>query len=105
MRNSEAFERHEKAVIALAEAWGNEDDPGRAKRIRQVLGRAREEHFQMLVAHLKQNTTTYQVITPRFRAAKADLVWTRKKAEEFKLAADRIASLIGWATKFIPLVA
>lgn len=105
MNNSEAFDRHEKAVGALAEAWGREDNPGRAKRIRQTLGRVREEHLRMLVKELKHNTARYNVITPQFRAAKADLVWTRNKAAEFKLAADRVASLIDWATRFIPLVA
>ena len=88
----------------LNEAASKEDNLYRYKKLRLTQRKLRDEIHEIVISKLQQSSTKYKARNERFKTAKSDLEWVRKKADSFRISAAKLSKLVGLATKFIPLL-
>src|SRR4051812_5556497 len=104
MNNQSAYENHLTALKVLSVAYGNEPSASRAARLRALIGKLRDELYEMVKRDLESNSAEYAPLDQGFRSGIDELKWARNQANTFVLAADQIAKLMAWATSIIPLL-
>ena len=104
MDNQSAYDSHIKALKILSVAYGDEPSQSKADRLRLVIGKLRDELYELVKRDLENDTSAYAPLNTRFKKASADLKWVRNNAEDFAIAAGQAAKLIAWVAGVLPLL-